>query len=139
MVDWTLKSISFSFSNWSSSLLALCHSCPQSSSRYPHSCTWISYSHLSQESDPENMCVCVCVYAWACVYLWHYYWSHLYSVILCSRADSLHLHVILHEWTAFYNTFLNIHWSGVLTALADICIHIYIHTYIYIHTIKEVR
>ena len=35
-----------------------------------------------------------------------------------SRADSLHSHVILHEWLAFYSAFLNIHRSGVLTALA---------------------
>ena len=39
-------------------------------------------------------------------------WSLLYSVILCSRADSLHLHGILHEWLAFYRTVLNIHRSG---------------------------
>ena len=37
----------------------------------------------------------------------------LYSVILRSRADSLRSHVILHEWLAFYSTFLNIHRSGV--------------------------
>ena len=44
-------------------------------------------------------------------------WLILYSTILRSRADSLHLHVILHEWLAFYSMFLNIHRSGVLTAL----------------------
>ena len=51
---------------------------------------------------------------------WHYYyyWSLLYSAILRSRADSLRSHVILHEWIAFYSAFLNIHRSGVLTALA---------------------
>ena len=32
---------------------------------------------------------------------YYYYWSLLYSAILHSRADSLHLHVILHEWIAF--------------------------------------
>ena len=33
-------------------------------------------------------------------------WSLLYSAILCSRADSLHLHVILHEWIVFlYSVF----------------------------------
>ena len=52
----------------------------------------------------------------ACYY--YYYWSLLYSAILRSWADSLRLHVILHEWIAFYGTFLNIHRSGVLTALA---------------------
>ena len=48
----------------------------------------------------------------------YYYWSLLYSAHLGSRADSLRSHVILHEWTAFYSAFLNIHRSGVLTALA---------------------
>ena len=47
----------------------------------------------------------------------------LYSAILHSRADSLHSHVILHEWLAFYSAFLNIHWSGVLTALAQLVPH----------------
>ena len=46
------------------------------------------------------------------------YWSLLYSAVLRSWADSLHSHVILHEWIAFYSTFLNIHRSGVLTVLA---------------------
>ena len=45
-------------------------------------------------------------------------WSRLYSAILCSRADSLRSHVILHEWLASYSAFLNIYRSGVLTALA---------------------
>ena len=50
-------------------------------------------------------------------------WSLLYSAILRSRADSLHSHVILHEWLVFYTgffvvCFLNIHRSGVLIALA---------------------
>ena len=49
---------------------------------------------------------------------YYYYWSLLYSAILLSRADSLRSHVILHEWIAFYIAFLNIHRSGVLTALA---------------------
>ena len=41
-------------------------------------------------------------------------WSLLCSTILRFWADSLRLHVILHEWIAFYSTFLNIHQSGVL-------------------------
>ena len=45
-------------------------------------------------------------------------WSLLYSAVLRSRANSLRSHLILHEWTAFYSAFLNIRWSGVLTALA---------------------
>ena len=48
----------------------------------------------------------------------HYYWSLLYSAILRLWADSLRSHVVLHEWIAFYSAFLNIHRSGVLTALA---------------------
>ena len=48
-------------------------------------------------------------------------WSLLYSAILRSRADSLLSHVILHEWLAFYSTFLNYHQSGVLTALFYHC------------------
>ena len=54
----------------------------------------------------------------------YYYWSLLYSAILHSRADSLRSHVILHcECIAFYSTFLNIHRSGVLTALAWLVPH----------------
>ena len=36
---------------------------------------------------------------------YYYHWSLLYSAILCSRADSLHLYEILHEWIAFYSAF----------------------------------
>ena len=46
-----------------------------------------------------------------------------YCAILCSRADSQHSHVILHEWLAFYSVFLNIHESGVLTVLAWLVPH----------------
>ena len=54
----------------------------------------------------------------SCFYLvWEGCWSLLFSAALCSRADSLCLHVILHEWLAFYSTFMNIHESGVLSAL----------------------
>ena len=53
---------------------------------------------------------------WSLIYI--LYWSLLYSAILRSWADSLRSHVILHEWIAFYSAFLNIHRSGVLTALA---------------------
>ena len=35
--------------------------------------------------------------------LYVFYWSLLYNAILCSRADSLRSHVILHEWIAFYS------------------------------------
>ena len=52
------------------------------------------------------------------VFVLYYYWSLLHSAILRSRADSLRSHVILHGWIAFYSAFLNIHRSGVLTALA---------------------
>ena len=50
-------------------------------------------------------------------------WSLLHSASLRSRADSLCLHVTLYEWLAFYSTFLNIHGSGVLTALAWLMPH----------------
>ena len=49
--------------------------------------------------------------------------SFLCSAILCSWADSLHSHVILHEWIAFYSAFLTIHSSGVLTVLAWLVPH----------------
>ena len=52
-----------------------------------------------------------------------WWWLLLYSAILRSRADSLRSHVILHEWLAFYSAFLNIHRSGVLTALAWLVPH----------------
>ena len=50
-------------------------------------------------------------------------WSLSYSAVLRSRADSLRSHVILHEWIAFYSAFMNIHRSGVLTALAWLVPH----------------
>ena len=46
-----------------------------------------------------------------------WWWLLLYSASPRSRADLLRSHVILHEWLAFYSAFLNIHRSGVLTAL----------------------
>ena len=69
---------------------------------------------------------CILTYSIRELLLYHY-WSLLYSAILRSRADSLRLHVILHEWIAFNSAFLgffvcfvfivfcfNIHRSGVL-------------------------
>ena len=51
-------------------------------------------------------------------------WSLLYSAVLRSWANSQRLHVILHEWTAFYSTsVLNIHGSGVLTVLVLLVPH----------------
>ena len=47
-----------------------------------------------------------------------WWWLLLYSSVLHSRADSLHLHVVLHEPVAFYSVFLSIHQSDVLAALA---------------------
>ena len=49
---------------------------------------------------------CCWVETW---FKYYYHWSLLYSAVLRSRADSLRSHVILHEWIAFYCTFLNIH------------------------------
>ena len=37
--------------------------------------------------------------------------------------QTLHSHVILHEWLAFYSSFWNIHRSGVLTALTWLVPH----------------
>ena len=50
-------------------------------------------------------------------------WLLLYSAILRSQADSLSSQVILHEWVAFYSTFLNVNQTGVLTALARLVPH----------------
>ena len=50
-------------------------------------------------------------------------WLFLRSAILCSQEDSLHLHVILHEWLAFYSAFLNIHRSGIFTVLTWLVPH----------------
>ena len=42
--------------------------------------------------------------------------------MLSSRLITLTPHVILNEWLqSFYNTFFNVHGSGVLTALSDCC------------------
>ena len=68
------------------------------------------------------VCVCVCVCLYACIqlsmnrytcmhalYFWFGGWGRccwsLNSAILHSQADSLHSHVILHEWIAFYSGF----------------------------------
>ena len=50
-------------------------------------------------------------------------WSLLYGTVLCSRADSLCSNVSKHESVAFYSLFLNIHRSGVLTALVWLVPH----------------
>ena len=50
-------------------------------------------------------------------------WLLLYSAILRSQADSMHSHVILHAWLAFYSAFLNIHRSGVLIVLTWLVPH----------------
>ena len=55
--------------------------------------------------------------------IYYYYWSLLYSPILRSGAYTLCSHVILHEWIALHSVFLNIHWSGVLRALAWLVPH----------------
>ena len=57
------------------------------------------------------------------VYIYYYYWSLLYSAVLRCWEDWLRSHVILHEWTAFYSAFLNIHRNGVFTALAWLVPH----------------
>ena len=70
---------------------------------------------LKFTSSPECMCKCMHT-LFVC-------WSLLYSAILLSWADSLHLHVILHEWIAFYSTFLIIHRSGAFAALTWLVPH----------------
>ena len=53
-----------------------------------------------------------------CLLLFEFY----ISGILCSQADTLHLHVIVHEWLAFYinySAFLYIH-RGVLTSYSAV-------------------
>ena len=77
--------------------------------------TEASRSLLDNASFPWRRLVSVMYY--------YYYWSLLYSAILRFRADSLRSHVILQEWIAFYSAFLNIHRSGVLTALAWLVPH----------------
>ena len=51
------------------------------------------------------------------------WWSLIQHYSPLSWADSLHLHVVLHEWLAFYSGFFNIHRSGVLRALAWLVPH----------------
>ena len=69
-------------------------------------------NHSNVLYDRRMSCCCCC------------WWSLLTSSdILRSRAHSLGLRVILHEWLAFYSAFLNIHRSGVLTALTWLVPH----------------
>ena len=44
--------------------------------------------------------------------------DRFYIALFSALEHSLRLHVILHEWIAFHSAFLNIHRSGILTALA---------------------
>ena len=55
--------------------------------------------------------------------IYYYYWLLLHSAILRSGPDALRSHVILHEWIVLNSAFLNIHRSGVLTALAWLVPH----------------
>ena len=73
---------------------------------------------------PSSVAWCLVFFAFA-INLWPCCccWLLLNSAILHSWADSVHLHVVLHEWIAFYSVFLNIHQSGVLTALAWLVPH----------------
>ena len=63
----------------------------------------VSYSWLQNLSINSRLAELKLVLIHACEL--YYYWSLLYSTILHSRADSLHSHVILHEWIAFYSAF----------------------------------
>ena len=60
-------------------------------------------------------CVCVCVCVCCC--------SLLCSVLLRSRTVSLLSYANLREWIAFHSAFLNIHRSGVITALTCLVPH----------------
>ena len=51
------------------------------------------------------------------------WWLLIWRYSPLSWAGSLHSHMILHEWLAFYSAFLNINQSGVLTALAWLVPH----------------
>ena len=78
---------------------------------------WSSHVLVWKAQNDSAACLTVaCITSCCC-------WSLLYSAILRFRADSLRSHVILHEWLAFYSAFLNIHRSGVLTALAWLVPH----------------
>ena len=63
----------------------------------------VSYSWLQNLSTNSRLAALKLVLIHACEL--YYYWLLLYSTILHSRADSLHSHVILHEWIAFYSAF----------------------------------
>ena len=80
----------------------------------PPQCSLLPFMlQLMQDTAYSSCCCC-----------WCWWWLLLYSAILRSRADWLRSHVILHERIiAFYSTFLNIHRSGVLTALAWLVPH----------------
>ena len=70
-----------------------------------------------------RQCSCDCRFSW-----WHWLidWLMITYIALYSPlcwADSLCSPVVLHEWLAFYSAFLDIHRSGVLTALAWLVPH----------------
>ena len=68
---------------------------------------------------------------WNIIITDHFYflidwWSFIQHYSPLSWADSLHSHVVLHQWLAFFSALfllLNIHWCGVLTALAWLVPH----------------
>ena len=66
--------------------------------------TCIAFSGMALNEGSLRFCCCC--------------WPLLYGAVLRSRADSLLSYVILREWLSFYSAFLNVHRSGVLTALA---------------------
>ena len=88
----------------------------------PHSHSTVSaslqeiFSGLNGEYVEDEDLVSACAYCTVfCLFLID---DRLYIAILCSWADSLRLHVVLHDWLAFHSafsfSFLNIHRSGVL-------------------------
>ena len=76
---------------------------------------WGKGLRLKSTSSPECMCKCMHT-LFVC-------WLLLYSTLVLSWADSLRLHVILHERIAFYSAFLIIHRSGAFAALTWLVPH----------------
>ena len=77
-------------------------------------CCWDGLSVLNAQS------AMLVISGW---YLFLDWWSLKQRYSPLSWADSLHSHVVLHEWLAFYRVFWNVHRSGVLTMLAWLVPH----------------
>ena len=78
---------------------------------------------LSRHTCDKSFVVTSILLSWQKTFFMMIWWWLLYSAILRSRADSLRLCVILHEWTAFHSVFFNIHRSGAPAAPAWLMPH----------------